>query len=184
MMQKTTWFILAMSAMAASFSLALVHRERKIVILTQALPSLYVGEKVTETELIDPQGKAIRPLSRGGPHTTLFFLFEQPCTPCNRNLRVWNKISSLAHGKVQAYGIVLSSLEEAANFSMEQNPAFPVCVPSDIQRFRQRYRLRYGFAQTILFQGDTVRNVYLGDLSQPVLAALLKDISRQTKEKH
>ncbi len=102
-------------------------------------------------------------LSKDQP--ALIFIFSRPCSPCNKNIPYWNKIGKIIEGRATIYGIVLSDLTEAYNFSERTQLAFPIYIPNDLNQFIKEMKIKFNLPQTILYHRNKVYFTQLGLLN-------------------
>jgi len=105
---------------------------------------------------------------------SLVFIFARPCTPCNQNIIFWNKIAQILKGSVKIYGIILSDLTEAYNFSKKTNLEFTIYVPDDLAPFKKSWKIRSDQAETILMRYDRPATTIIGPLDAGDTAAIIK----------
>ncbi len=95
---------------------------------------------------------------------SLIFIFSRPCTPCNQNIIFWNKIAQIIGKKKKIYGIILSDLTEAYNFSQKANLEFTVYVPDDLEKFKKSWKIKTDHSKTILMRRDRPASTFIGNL--------------------
>ncbi len=103
----------------------------------------------------------------------MIFIFSRPCSPCNKNIPYWEKISQLLNDQVSIYGIIPGDLTEAYNFADKAKLNFKIYVPEDIKKFAEHFRVKSNEARTILYDGK-VRLIKLGDLDGEAAVSIIK----------
>lgn len=145
------------------------------------LAPFFNGEALDGLDVIGEDGKSHwLAFQRGKTH--LVFLFEQPCTQCNKNKTLWAKLDSLCEGQVDVFGILLTDMQTLVNVSRQGDFPFPVYVPSQIDYFRQQMRLRDPFARTVLVHNGRVIFSHCGDLGMAEFSGLLAQVKQIYRE--
>ena len=132
--------------------------------LKESLPYLIKGEKIKYFNLIDNDGKKIDEKILKHDFPSLIFIFSRPCSPCNKSITYWKRLSSILKGKVNVYGIVLSNATEAHSFSSNAKLNFPIFIPEDINIFIKNFRIKINLPETILYKNGVV-HLRLGEIN-------------------
>lgn len=156
-----------------------LSRENKS--LKSHLHSLIPGEPIKHFDLISTLYESKTTSSYNNSGLSLIFIFERPCTPCNKSLTLWKRLARILEGKVEIYGIVLSDYSEAQRFSQNPGIKFNIYIPVDEFKFRQEYRLNLPFAQTLLVYEGKVQYIKLGNLKGEDFTELLQRIKELRK---
>jgi peroxiredoxin len=141
--------------------------------LKAEMPSLTVGEKINYFDLNGVDENKVDIIAFRNSQPSLIFIFSRPCSPCNKNIPYWEKISELINGQVSIYGIILTDLTEAYNFADDAKLNFKIYVPEDIKKFAEHFRIKSNEARTIVYDGR-VRLIKLGDLDGEAAVSIIK----------
>ena len=156
-----------MFAVIVLLSYTTVMALRQNNLLKNALPYVLQGEQINKLELIGTDSN----LTEGKPELNsnfplLLFIFSRPCSPCNENIIYWKKITEILEPLgITSYGILLTDLNSAVNFSTSAELNFKTFVPSDLHDFLKQFRLKLNSAQTIVIQGKKVEYLKIGKLT-------------------
>ncbi len=107
---------------------------------------------------------------------SLVFVFSRPCTPCNKNVVFWNKLAQVLGKQVKIYGIVLSDLTEAYNFSNKAKLFFDVYVPDEVEAFVEAWKIRSNQPLTVLLRDGKPAFVVMGLLEAEDTGEMIKRI--------
>jgi len=143
--------------------------------LKESLPYLVKGEKIKYFNLIDKNGKRINEKVLKNNSPSLIFIFSRPCSPCNKSIIYWKRLSSILRGKVHIYGIVLNTATEAYSFSSNTNLNFPIFVPEDINSFIKNFRIKINSPETILYKNGIV-HLRLGEINSKDVTKIIKKV--------
>jgi hypothetical protein len=96
----------------------------------------------------------------------VIYVFSQPCTPCNKNIIIWKRISSVMKDKINTFGIIPKELsDEIITFSNNLQLPFRLYCPMNVSQFKEEFRIRSDeLAQTIITDGTNVIYSFLGTL--------------------
>lgn len=145
--------------------------------LKKNVPYLMEGEEVTSFDLtgLDNQPAGIDQLR--DEKVSLIFIFEQPCTSCNKNLMPWKKMAKMAANQtIPTFGIVLDEPANVLNAFKNNSSGFPVYVPNDPTAFIEQFRVRLPMAQTIILKGRKVIRVKFGNLGSDDFLSLVQEM--------
>jgi len=122
-----------------------LRQAERIKSLESSLPTMLPGEKIHYFDVLGINNNAVDAKllneSKSGPF--LLFLFQQGCTPCNKNLYYWRKMAEILKNDVQPIGVVLESFDHAASFSEKSGLNFNLYVPTDLNLFKKKMKMRY-----------------------------------------
>jgi peroxiredoxin len=152
--------------------------------LRAKIPYLLPDEKIKYFNLVDKDAREIDSAVLSAPGTSkpsLIFIFSRPCSECNRNIYLWNKIAEIAKDKVNVYGIVLDSLGAAFEFEESANLNFKIFAPEDISKFQRSLRIILNFSMSILYH-EGVKYMKLGDLQSDDAVEIIKLVKNLIKE--
>lgn len=106
--------------------------------LRASIPFLAKGEGIDYFDLTGAGDAEVdeRFLNGDGETLSVLFIYERPCSSCNKNNGIWNKISRIK-GPVpfNTYGIVLDSREKVEEFASSGAVNFDLYFPRDVKRF-------------------------------------------------
>lgn len=131
--------------------------------LRQSLPYLLKNETINYFELIGENGNQINHEAINRP--TFIFIFSRPCSPCDKNISLWNTFAELFQEKMDIFGIVLEEPEAIGYLREKVKLNFPLYSPRDINKFIPAFRLRLPHSQTIIINGK-VTFQKTGELTQ------------------
>lgn len=125
-----------------------------------------IGDRTPTIELINSSGKTeiIRNNSR---EEILLCIFSRPCSSCNINLKIWNRLSGALlnqNDNIKIYGISVASLEEVVNLFYLGAAKFSLYIPKNQDDFIRLVKYSDHEAQTIAFSGGVVRYIKHGTL--------------------
>jgi len=124
---------------------------------------LSVGDDLKQLELVDiANNQKTHKLNDG---VSILFVFEKPCSPCNKNINFWNKIAILLREKVQTYGIIEEDFSNARETKLQNRVVFPLYAPVDVDEFRKVIPTSINLPQTVVVMNGKVSNLYVGQLS-------------------
>jgi len=150
--------------------------------IKKEVPFLIKGEQIDYFDLLNVEGTVIDNFTlEKNPHS-LVFIFEQPCSECTKNIVYWKKIKNLVKEKIPVYGIVLEDYDETLNFYHSVKLNFNLFFPENKQKFLDRLRIKYNFAQTILLKRNRVDQVKIGNLSSEDFLDVIKILRTQIRE--
>ncbi len=146
-----------------------------------AIPYLLKGEAIGYFDLIGDDAHTLDRTALKSKKPSLIFIFSKPCSPCNKNITYWKKISSILKDKVTVYGIVLGNESEAFNFSEQAKLNFKVFIPRDLKAFTSNLRIKLNFAQTIVYHDNRVVHLQLGDLNGDTASGIIRTARELSK---
>lgn len=151
--------------------------------LRTKIPYLLPDEKIEYFDLIDKDAKKIDSTVLSTASTakpSLIFIFSRPCSKCNKNIYLWQKIAEISKGRINVYGIVLDSLGAAFDFEESANLNFKIFVPEDITKFKNSLRIVFNFSMSILYDNG-VKYMQLGELQSDDAVEIIKLIKTLIK---
>jgi hypothetical protein len=149
--------------------------------IRESLPYVSVGEKIKKLEIVGINNKKFdESLLKKSKKPILILIFSRPCSPCDKNIIFWNKISDLLSDKVLAIGIIIGELTSALDLSEKVKLNFNLYVPKDIDDFVKSFRLKLFYSQTIVYL-KTVKIVKIGELSNKDATELIIAIKELSK---
>lgn len=153
------------------------HLFRTVKTVQKFLPYLLRGEKVNGMELVDEFGADIEPGNSGGDY--LVFIFTEGCSPCNKNIKLWDKMADLLDSKIRVYGVILDDVNGMVEFSEQARLRFHLHVPRDVERFKNAFRIQLDLPQTIYVKNNKVDYLKLGVLSGDDYIHMMKYLKRE-----
>jgi peroxiredoxin len=133
--------------------------------LRQSLPYLLKNEAIDYFELVDEEGNHITREAINKP--SFIFIFSRPCSPCDRNIALWNAFTELFREKMDMFGIVVDEPGATAYLREKVKLNFSLYSPEDIRQFISRFRLRLPHSQTIIVsEKGNVAYLKPGELTQ------------------
>jgi len=147
--------------------------------LRESLPSLCTGDRIDYFMLTGTDGSAVdtRDIDTDDGKTFIIFIFESPCSSCNKSIPVWNKITSEAGNNSRVFGIISEGREKAAEFSESGVAKFNLFTPLDRQDFLKRLNIRINLPQTIVYRNGKIIFIRLGELQLDDYLQIKKIIS-------
>ncbi|MCP4221443.1 MAG: hypothetical protein GY765_42855, partial [bacterium] len=139
-----------------------------------AIPYLLHGEAIDYFDLLGEDSQSADHKTLQSELPSLIFIFDRPCSPCNKNLAYWKRIAGLLEGKVNVYGIVLGNMQDAFNFSETSKLNFGVFVPKNVQQFVESMRIKINLPQTIIYHNNKVQYIKLGNLNGEEATDIIK----------
>ena len=148
--------------------------------LAEAIPYITTRETVDYFSLtgVDTSRRTIEDLNNSPQ--SLIFIFSRPCTPCNQNILFWNKLAQITGPNTKIYGIILTGLTDAYDFSQKTTLSFDIYTPDDPEIFKKVWRIRTDQAETILMRYRQPTFVQVGNLTVEDTKAIIN--RSKTKE--
>lgn len=112
--------------------------------IADELVNLQVGESIDEMALISEDGTTVNGFKMSTYDTAAVFIFSRPCSPCNKNIPYWRRVSSLK--KTDIFGIIVEDATKMANFAESMDLNFKLYCPEDIIKFKENFRLKFDLA--------------------------------------
>lgn len=145
-------------------TIAILKITNQNAMLRKQVFSLSPGEKIPAIELID-MNEQIQDIYSVQKKKLLFiYIFERPCSPCNRNIIYWKRISEIMEGDAEFVAVLIDDLPKALEFSQKKKTNFPLYVPTNRENFVRAMKIKSNAAQTILVNKSVVERVILGDM--------------------
>jgi hypothetical protein len=94
----------------------------------------------------------------------VIYIFGEPCTPCNKNLAIWNKISAVCSNFANFHGVAFGNMQEVLNIPNNMKVNFKIFYPKDTNRFVKYFNVQARQSQTILYKNSVVIYSKEGDL--------------------
>jgi len=174
---KTFGLILVFLAIIIFLSFSLFRCIKANIVLKEALPYLLPGEKVNSLDLIDVAEPAVIKKDLTASRLSLIFIIPRSsCITCDKNMVYWKKYAALFTDTISIYGIVLTNISEAANFSLDAKLNFPLFTPENLSAFTMKFRIKFNYPQTIIFKGNEIRYLQFGDLDGEMAKNIIKII--------
>lgn len=168
-------------AVVLSTSFIILSQQKRIQVLENSLPYLPLQEKIDYFDLIDREENRIDKSVFEKGKISLVYIFQRPCSPCNKNIVFWNKIASQFKNQVKVYGIIADDYQDFYNQADALHVNFHLYCPDNLERFLSELRIRGSMAQTILY-ANGVRYLKLGDLESEDVFRLIDQIKEEIKE--
>ena len=143
----------------AVFKLYQVNEQQKA-----NLQSLVIGETIDYFDLISDDSSRLNSSVLDSSRPALIFILSRPCNPCQENFKYWRKIKEILGDRANCYGIILDDISSAFTFAQDAQLNFKLYVPLDINKFKEKLRIKLSLAQTILYTGGQVKFLKLGTL--------------------
>ncbi|MCP4217639.1 MAG: hypothetical protein GY765_23555 [bacterium] len=167
-----TALLVGMVVVSIYFNLQLISQNTK---LEAALPYLTPGESPEYFDIISEDGKNVD-LSRLQSGNSLIVIFKSPCSRCNKNIAVWNRIFDHVKDQCNVYGIITGDASDI--HEVGAGTKFDLYYPADINRFRRAFRLRLNFAQTLVAKEGKIDLIRFGDISGEDFPTIIKTIKK------
>jgi|GEM_PF-1912484 len=176
----------AIAAIIFTFLSALIVVETYVIIrqaktardFRKEVPLLLKGEKITYFDMMDADGKTIDSSTLEKNPLSLVYIFDRPCSRCNKNIDYWKKIRSLADNRLPVHAVVLDNYSEMLELHKSGFLNFKLYTPVDKERFTRAMRIKLNLAQTIVLERGTVQSVKLGLLSHEDFMEIVTMIKR------
>jgi thiol-disulfide isomerase/thioredoxin len=163
---------------SAIFGFVLFKYNQRLQQITNSIPYIVPGDSIKEMELTGMDTSKITAADLSKEQPALIFIFSRPCSPCNKNIPYWNKIGKILEGRAAIYGIVLSDLTEAYNFSEKAKLTFPLYIPNNLNQFIKEMKIKFNLPQTILYHKDKVYLTQLGLLNGDDTADIINAVKK------
>lgn len=182
-MRKKTNVILIclLTLVVLSTSFIIARQYQRIVNLENSLPFLPYGERIKYFDLLDKEDKRIDKTFIEGNKISLIYVFERPCSPCNKNIMFWNKIASKFKDQVKVCGVIPEDFQDFFNQVERLRVNFRLFYPENLSKFLNELRIRTNTAQTILYSKG-VRHLIPGDLESEDIFLLMEKIKEEIKK--
>jgi len=178
-MKKIYLMIIALIVTVITLCLLLYLNMQSKEKLVDKLANLQVGESIDEMALISEDGTTVNRLNVRTYEMTAVFIFSRPCSPCNKNIPFWRRISSLK--KAEIFGIIVEDVTKMANFAESMNLNFKLYCPEEINKFKENFRLKFDLAQTLLLMHGKIIYVKVGDLTPQDYFEIAKKLKKGEK---
>jgi peroxiredoxin len=142
------------------------------------LNSLTPGEKIDYFDLTGSDSEKVDADKLNSLDLSLLFIFKQPCSRCDRNIALWNRIGNILKEDVAIYGIIPGDHSQLAYFYDKAPLNFRLYIPQDLLKFKETMRLRMNLAQTILYRKGMVVYLKNGELEGEDYTYLVTEIKR------
>ncbi|MCP4213165.1 MAG: redoxin domain-containing protein, partial [bacterium] len=142
-----------------------------------------MGETIEHLDLIGADGRNINAASLE-KNTHILVIFDTPCSKCNKNLPIWNKLAVLSKGTdVKVHGIVPDEPGKAVKFAETKAAIFDIYSPVDLETFRADLRVRINLPQTIVYQDGKIKYISLGLLGRDGYVKIKAFLEEKQKKK-
>lgn len=158
--------------------LVILRQMQQIKVLKNSLPFLAVGEKITYFDLLDEKQVKIDKEALDRNKISLVYIFQRPCSPCDKNIILLNKLIGQFAGKLEVYGVVIAGFQEFVNQVDNLKANFKLYYPEDPDRFLARFRLKTNLSQLLVYS-DRVAYLALGELDNADMLALIDFIRKE-----
>ncbi len=176
---RTFKLILVFLAIIIFLSFSLFKCLKENTALKEALPYLLPGEKINSLDLINVAEPAVTKKDLAASRLSLIFIIPRSsCITCDKNMVYWKKYAALFADTISIYGIVLTNISEAANFSLDAKLNFPLFTPENLSAFTKKFRLKYNYPQTIICKGNEIKYLQFGDLDGEMAKKIIKLIKQ------
>ncbi|MCP4218890.1 MAG: redoxin domain-containing protein [bacterium] len=185
-MKNSKLTLLLLIVAVLSVGMYIYRLRREVSVLKANLPYLLVGEKIDHLDLIGIDGKAVNATDLDGSDgaTHIFMVFQTPCSSCNKNLPIWNKLAVLSKGtNAKVYGIVHDEPAKALEFAETKAAIFDIYHPADRETFRDDLRVRLNLPQTIVYRDGEVKFIALGILERENYIKIKSFLEEKTNAK-
>lgn len=159
-----------MMFLVVTLSIVLLNQKKEIGRLKMSNVFLAVGDELKQLDLTDISNNQMTHRLNNG--VSILFVFEKPCSPCNKNINYWNKIAILLRKSAQSYGIIEDDFENAKELKMHNRVIFPLYTPVNAEEFRRILPTSINLPQTVVVRDGKISNLYVGQLD----ADLVKEI--------
>jgi hypothetical protein len=169
--------VLAVSAYAA-------FRASKAKMHTiESSPYLAVGEAIRYTGNLvgTDQSSTSAPFSKSNGAPVILCIFSRPCSPCEENIVLWNRIASFLKDKAWVIGIVIGKLELARDLAANMRLDFEVFVPEDERSFIKELRAFSPSSQTLVCLNARTTRIHIGNLSPEDAVSIMEEIKTMNK---
>jgi hypothetical protein len=165
-------FVLAISA----YSAYRASKAKKHAV--ESPPYLAVGEAIRYTgDLVGiDRASTSAPFSESNGVPIILCIFSRPCSPCDENILLWNRIASFLKDKAWVFGIVIGKPEVAQELSAKTRLDFDVFVPRDERSFIKALRAYSPSSQTIICLNAKATRVHIGNLSPENAVSIIEEI--------
>lgn len=155
-------FSIFLVIIVSAFAILKLHKEKNV--LKSQLPYLVKGETITYFDVIGTESNKVNAAKLNESYISLVFIFEQPCSHCDLNLAIWNRIANILKCNAAVFGIIPG--EPAQMFELQEKARlnFKIFVPDDLPKFKEEMRIKTNMAQTILYVNKKVEFVKFGNL--------------------
>jgi len=164
------WIILLHLSVLAG--LVIFRQDQQIKLLKNSLPFLALGEKISYFDLLDEKQVKIDKEAIHRGKISLVYIFQRPCSPCDKNIILLNKLIGQFAGKVEVYGVVIAGFQEFINQVDNLKANFKLYYPEDPERFLARFRLKTNLSQLLVYS-DRVTYLALGELDNADILTLI-----------
>jgi peroxiredoxin len=130
----------------------------------EQIPHVIKGERISEVDLLDKNGQSVD-RSKLENQTAIIYVFRKDCSPCDKNIFLWNKIAKFFKDKIPVFGIVPNTPTEAFNFEEKAKLNFDIFVPDDLKRYVREMKLRENRSQTIVYKNGRMHFIKVGELA-------------------
>jgi hypothetical protein len=99
------------------------------------------------------------------------------CPFCKRSLPAWNTIDSIAAGRhVLVRGVCVDSLQDCAQYSMDQRLRFAVLAPMSVDEFKKRNHITAVPGTVMVSDSGKVKKVWWGVMDEEKLNEVKKSL--------
>lgn len=149
--------------------------------IKSSLPSLLKGDKISYFAIEGTDGMNLDRSVLDKNKFSTILIFQRPCSPCNKNITIWNRLAVSLRDKANIYGIVLDKIEETSRFAQAGLTKFKLYSPQNIETFIQSFNIQINLPQTILYEDGKIVYIKLGDLLPEDYFEIMKIIKGEAK---
>jgi len=180
-MKSKDFFFVLLSMVIIILSIILYSTIKSRKELINELPSLRIGDTVDKVKLISEEVTSIKEFKLSTLGMAAIFIFSKPCTPCNKNIPFWRRISALKRAEV--FGIIPDKVTGMVNLSGTLQVNFRLYCPENIERFEKKFRVKLDLAQTLLLERGKVIYIKLGQLTTQDYFEIAKKLNKEEVHK-
>jgi len=159
----------------------LINKSIKIKKIESMIPVHYSGNKIDYFDVRDSQKNTISIEEIKKNELSLVFVFSEPCSPCNKNLLYWKKISAIFSLKIPIYGVTLKIYKKNDRIKKAIKANFNIYVPLNLNKFKKTMKLNSNLAQTIILKKNLIYYIKLGDLDPNDYFEIVRKINKEIK---
>lgn len=176
MKSKNLFIVLILISIVSVEAFVIFKQSQMLRNFRKDVPVLLKGERIAYFDIIDPEAKKLDASALKRNPFSIIFIFEQPCSICNKNIDYWKGLRKLVKNNIPIYAIVLDNYAQMFDLHQSGRLNFKLYAPNNREEFIKHMRIRFNIAQTILLKEDSVISVKLGTLSNDDFLDILKII--------
>lgn len=113
----------------------------------------------------------------GGRPCLIFFL-SRPCSACDQNVTLVNRISSIMKNEIRVFGVILDTYESAREFVQRNKAKFKIYVPGDLARLEKEMNFSSNEAMTLIYHNGKAVYRKKGNISGEDYTRILKILKK------